>query len=179
MADNTDEAHLGNSKNTQSRNPSDEIIPTRDKETINPIQEPEIMEVHHHPHVEKKKFKEYFLEFVMIFLAVTMGFFAESYREHLRDKSKEREYIKSMVEDLKNDSTFLAISIDQRIPYHIAWMDSTMHLLQLPRLNGKDRQIYQAFFLATSWTYNFNPTQRTLSQLHSEGFGLFCPAQTI
>jgi hypothetical protein len=27
------------------------------------------MEVHHHPHVEKKVFKEYFLEFLMIFLA--------------------------------------------------------------------------------------------------------------
>ncbi|KAA9041153.1 histidine kinase [Ginsengibacter hankyongi] len=30
------------------------------------------MEVHHHPHVEKKGFKEYFLEFLMIFLAVTI-----------------------------------------------------------------------------------------------------------
>ena len=29
------------------------------------------MEVHHHPKVEKKNFKEYFLEFIMIFLAVT------------------------------------------------------------------------------------------------------------
>jgi hypothetical protein len=28
------------------------------------------MEVHHHPKVEKKNFKEYFLEFIMIFLAV-------------------------------------------------------------------------------------------------------------
>ena len=41
------------------------------------------MEVHHHPHVEKKNFKEYFLEFLMIFLAVTLGFFAENIREHL------------------------------------------------------------------------------------------------
>jgi len=39
------------------------------------------MEVHHHPDVEKKGFKEYLLEGLMIFLAVTMGFFAESYRE--------------------------------------------------------------------------------------------------
>ncbi len=41
------------------------------------------MEVHHHPTVEKKNFKEYFFEFLMIFLAVTMGFFAESFSEHL------------------------------------------------------------------------------------------------
>jgi hypothetical protein len=48
------------------------------------------MEVHHHPKVENlpagkagKKFKEYFLEFIMIFLAVTMGFFAETIRENI------------------------------------------------------------------------------------------------
>jgi hypothetical protein len=41
------------------------------------------MEVHHHAGVEKKNFKEYFLEFLMIFLAVTMSFFAESLREHM------------------------------------------------------------------------------------------------
>jgi hypothetical protein len=34
------------------------------------------MEVHHHPHVEKKGFKEYSLEFLMIFLSVTVGFIA-------------------------------------------------------------------------------------------------------
>lgn len=32
------------------------------------------MEVHHHPHVEKKNFKEYFLEVIMIFLAAATGF---------------------------------------------------------------------------------------------------------
>jgi hypothetical protein len=44
----------------------------------------ENMELHHHPdlHHKKKHFKEYFLEFVMIFLAVTLGFFAKSYREY-------------------------------------------------------------------------------------------------
>ncbi len=36
------------------------------------------MEVHHHLHVERENFKEYFLEFLMIFLVVTLGFFAES-----------------------------------------------------------------------------------------------------
>jgi hypothetical protein len=35
------------------------------------------MEVHHHPDLQhkRKNFREYFLEFLMIFLAVTMGFF--------------------------------------------------------------------------------------------------------
>ena len=44
------------------------------------------MEVHHHPHVAKKNFKEYFLEFIMIFLAVTLGFIAENIREKITDR---------------------------------------------------------------------------------------------
>jgi len=132
------------------------------------------MEVHHHPdlHRKKKKFKEYFLEFLMIFLAVTLGFFAESYREHLSDKTKERDYIKSMVEDLETDSAFLELSINKLIPYHLTWLDSTMHLLSMPDLSGKGRLVYQAFMIGTGWSYNFHPTERTLSQLHSEGYHL-------
>lgn len=70
------------------------------------------MEVHHHPHVEKKKFKEYFLEFIMIFLAVTLGFFAESLREHINDHAKSEQYIQSMVEDLESDTARLNDIID-------------------------------------------------------------------
>jgi len=62
------------------------------------------MEVHHHPHVEKKNFKEYLLEFLMIFLAVTLGFFAESYREHIVECNMEKEYMKEVVANLKYDT---------------------------------------------------------------------------
>ena len=67
-----------------------------------------LMEVHHASHVGRKKVKEYFLEFLMIFLAVTLGFFAESPREHLADNKKEREYIHGMVSDIKKDTANLA-----------------------------------------------------------------------
>ena len=62
------------------------------------------MEVHHHPKVENKNFKEYFLEFLMIFLAVTLGFFAESLREHINDRAREKEYVASFVDGLKQDT---------------------------------------------------------------------------
>ena len=67
------------------------------------------MEVHHHPdlHQRKKHWKEYFLEGIMIFIAVTLGFFAESYREYLADRTKEKEYIQNIVEDLIEDTTRL------------------------------------------------------------------------
>ena len=62
------------------------------------------MEVHHHPQVEKKNFKQYFLEFIMIFLAVTLGFIAENVREHINERAQGKQYIQSLVEDLESDT---------------------------------------------------------------------------
>jgi hypothetical protein len=47
----------------------------------------------------------------MIFLAVTLGFFAENIREHLSDSAKEKEYIESLVQDLKLDQQILSQNI--------------------------------------------------------------------
>ena len=77
-----------------------------------------------------------------------------------------------MLEDLRSDSAFLNTSIHTLIPYHVGWMDSIEHLLLIPDIKNKNREIYQAFITATAWTYDFHPTVRTLSQLHSEGFHL-------
>jgi hypothetical protein len=59
------------------------------------------MEVHHHPdlHHRRKKWKEYFLEFLMIFLAVTLGFFAETVREKISEKHRENDYIVGIKRD--------------------------------------------------------------------------------
>jgi len=105
MADNTGEEHLGNQVNKQPEIPADQIISPTDPETINPNKESENMEVHHHPdlHHKPKKWKEYILEFLMIFLAVTMGFIAENIREHFVLKKHEKEYMVSLVRDLNND----------------------------------------------------------------------------
>ena len=130
------------------------------------------MEVHHHPHLEKKNFKEYFLEFLMIFLAVTLGFFAEGLRESISDHSKEKEYIVSIIQDMKKDSAALTNYIYKSIPYHSQWLDSEINLLQQPSLTGKDKEVYQAFTLGNLWTYDYFKTVRTISQLNVEGFRL-------
>ena len=133
------------------------------------------MEVHKHPHhvTHKKKWGEYLLEFFMLFLAVFLGFVAENIREHSVERTREKEYIKSMIEDLKTDSAFLNLSITKLIPYHTSWMDSTETLLKVPDLKEEDpRLIYQAFIIGTSWSYDFHPTERTLTQLRSGGFYL-------
>ncbi|HEX4372747.1 MAG TPA: hypothetical protein VHZ50_05510 [Puia sp.] len=100
------------------------------------------MEVHHHPTIEKKNFKEYFLEFLMIFLAVTMGFFAESIREHLADNSKEKQYINSMIADLKGDTAGLREVIDASMK-KVVGIDTMVILLDKPALTvDEEKQLY-------------------------------------
>jgi hypothetical protein len=67
------------------------------------------MEVHHHSgdHHGPKKFKDYFLEFLMIFLAVTLGFLAENFREFITARSHVEELAGQLKEDLMNDTTNL------------------------------------------------------------------------
>jgi hypothetical protein len=60
------------------------------------------MEVHHHSH-HPKKWKEYITEFLMLFLAVSLGFMAENIREHQIEKQREIAYLKNVHEDLKLD----------------------------------------------------------------------------
>ncbi|MEO7982474.1 MAG: hypothetical protein ABI688_00200 [Bacteroidota bacterium] len=63
------------------------------------------MEVHHHPHTARKRWTHYFWEFLMLFLAVFCGFLAENIREHKIEKHRAAQYISSLYEDLKNDTT--------------------------------------------------------------------------
>jgi hypothetical protein len=60
------------------------------------------MEVHHHSH-HPKKWKEYITEFLMLFLAVSLGFMAENIREHQIEQNRERQYMVSFVADLESD----------------------------------------------------------------------------
>ena len=67
------------------------------------------MEVHKHPHhvMHRKKWGEYLLEFVMLFLAVFLGFLAENFREHQVEKERAKQYILSFCEDLKKDTAHM------------------------------------------------------------------------
>ena len=110
MADNINDDTLDDSINNQSENPSDETIPNNETDTITPKQETENMEVHKHPHhvTHKKKWGEYLLEFIMLFLAVFLGFLVENYREHQVEKDRAKQYVRSFYNDLKTDTAEFA-----------------------------------------------------------------------
>jgi hypothetical protein len=127
------------------------------------------MEVHHHPHVEKKNFKEYFLEFLMIFLAVTMGFFAEQIRENFAQRSEEKEFIQSFYEDLSSD--------ENNLPNLIKWAqadvdisDSLKQLLDKADLKTRANEAYVDFrLLIRQLGIKIYVSERTISQLQNAG----------
>jgi hypothetical protein len=171
MADNTDKEQLTNHPNSQGDDPSGEISLFKDTETINPNQETESMEVHHHPdlHHKPKPWKEYFLEFLMIFLAVTLGFFAENIREHFTDTRKGKEYAISYKEDLIKDTAIIQKTI-WILNKDIAGCDSLNNYLQNERIKTVDdlQKIYQ-YNLSALGGFSFSLTDRTSSQLKNSG----------
>jgi hypothetical protein len=127
------------------------------------------MEVHHHPNVEKKNFREYFLEFLMIFLAVTMGFFAESLRESIVNNEKERHYMESLVQDLKKDTA----EMNQAFSYQKVFIKKMDSALRIPveKLNGINTQdtFYHHFVFFYSFLYLFYQNDNTIAQLKNAG----------
>jgi len=109
------------------------------------------MEVHHHPHVERKSFKGYFLEFLMLFLAVTLGFFAESFREHIVEKRREKEYMKEIVENLKYDSIRCVLNAQTNIEI-CAGLDSLRDELK-KAISGKANE-NTLYYLAINYVGN-------------------------
>lgn len=102
-SDNVDKYLQAQADTEPHQTPSGNISLTQ-RENDTPEQPNKEMEVHHNPKMEKKNLKEYLLDGLMIFIAVTLGFFAESLREHLGDKAKEKKYVSSLTRELKNDT---------------------------------------------------------------------------
>ena len=124
------------------------------------------MEVHHHPEVEKKGFKEYILEGLMIFLAVMMGFIAESIRENITNGEHVKQLTIQLVGDLKNDTA----NLQENIIYERMLnkrQDSLFALLQQP-LEKIDRKRMQSLI---SKNYNvklFFPSLGAITAIKNE-----------
>ena len=80
MEENIDKEASNNTQNGHLKSPSDKAPTSNKTGAIIEIQQNKETEAHHHPKVEKKNLRDYLLEWLMIFIAVTLGFFAESLR---------------------------------------------------------------------------------------------------
>src|SRR5215208_5798709 len=122
------------------------------------------MEVHHHAHTNRKKWTHYFWEFLMLFLAVFCGFLAENQREHYIEHQREKQFITTLIEDLKDD---IALAGEQ-ITTHKQKIDQNDSLIELlsnvdpAAINRNDLYYFARIGNRTVFFYN---NDRTIEQM--------------
>ena len=168
MTDSTDEEHFDNPITNQSENLPDEIILATD--TITQNHNSKNMEVHHHAHTGhgKKTWKEYFWEFLMLFLAVFCGFLAEYQLEHKIEKDRLKKFMYDMTKNLEYDRTRIAINLPKNY-FLRSSLDSFRNEIQ-QNLLGKEnikKLYYYAFTASGSGRVVFNKS--TITQLRNSG----------
>ena len=125
------------------------------------------MEVHHHSH-KPKNWKEYITEFIMLFAAVTLGFFAENQREHLIEGNREKQYMQSLYEDLRKDTTILN-SLVRYDSIQTAKLDTTNMLLIENNWTAANIKLLYRLNLKSAGALRYNLSERTAAQLKNAG----------
>jgi|KBSSwiS6_1023812.scaffolds.fasta_scaffold01107_2 hypothetical protein len=129
------------------------------------------MEVHHHSHSASggKKWSHYLWEFLMLFLAVTLGFFVENQREHYVEHQREKQFIQSLFNDLKKDTANLTRIINARNKKEYD-LDSLSFLMNSDSSKQFIKQIYfYAVTASRTLYYRFVPNDGTMQQLKNSG----------
>tara|TARA_R110002033_G_scaffold170780_1_gene214183 strand:+ start:744 stop:1313 length:570 start_codon:yes stop_codon:yes gene_type:complete len=167
MAEDLDDEILNNlndsaSDNSFDKTNSNDTATTSKKETEN-------FEVNKYIHrtTDKKKWGEYLLQFVMLFLAVFLGFLSENLRERRTDTEREKQFIATFVEDLKSDTT----SISEILTYRqikSEKLDSLMLLLRTNQVKGHENELYY-FGRLVIRSNVFQSNDRTITQLKNSG----------
>lgn len=125
------------------------------------------MEVHHHSH-HPKKWKEYLTEFLMLFAAVTLGFFAENQREHYIESLRETQYMESLMEDLSRDK----IDLDESIKFtktQVLYYDTAISLLSTGNWSLDNVKMFYRASLKLGGSRPTTFVDRTSSQLRAGG----------
>jgi hypothetical protein len=127
------------------------------------------MEVHQHAqHGGKKNWRSYFWEFLMLFLAVTLGFFVENRRENYVERHRAHEFAESLIVDLKNDITQLVSDLKE-IDFVASRIDTFRTLAQTKNINDLPGGTWHYYGRFTSWYFSFNSNNATIEQLKSSG----------
>lgn len=171
MAENTnsDNKNLEHATNQESKEQSDIKNPDVESDHETSTQEPQKTpaQAPQPPDSAGKYIRHYFFEFLLMFLAVFAGFLADNWREQLQEHKREKEYIQSIVEDLKSD-TLQSGRILVQLKRTSASIDSVLTELSSPDVIESSNRAYRL------WTKNldikaFVANDRTIQQLKNNG----------
>ncbi|HEX7844663.1 MAG TPA: hypothetical protein VF476_02620 [Chitinophagaceae bacterium] len=127
------------------------------------------MEIHHHSHTPHKKWLHYFYEFLMLFLAVLCGFFAENQREHMIEHKREKDYIKLLVEDLQTDTAIIHRELPGMKEF-VKGLDTLIgETYAFLQGKGDTRMMYYNYHRYCRNHYTVLLSQRAINQLKNSG----------
>ena len=105
----------------------------------------------------------------MLFLAVTLGFFVENQREHYIEHQREKQFIRSLFNDIRSDTANIAKIISARTAKE-RMLDSLSFMMNSPRPADFTKQIYPyAVHAGRTLPYRFVPNDGTMQQLKNSG----------
>jgi hypothetical protein len=125
------------------------------------------MEVPHHHHAHHSKtWKDYLYEFLMLFLAVTAGFFVENQREHYIERERAKKFSKQLLADLRLDS---ALFENRNRDMHGMQKghDNLINLLT-KRSDATDKEILETL-LPLTFVFDLPVTATTYIQMKTSG----------
>ena len=120
-----------------------------------------------HTLTPKKKWTHYFWEFLMLFLAVFCGFLAENQREHMIEHTREKQYMRSLKEDVGAD-----IKQIDRLEIELQNFISRLDWIADDLNQSFDRSSSLITFKKISMGFGFSDfiyTDRTMQQLKNAG----------
>jgi hypothetical protein len=122
---------------------------------------------HHHTPGHSMNWKEYLSGFLMLFLAVFFGFVAENIREHYVEKSREKEYAQSMIDDLRRDT--LQLHQTSRVNTKIVSGIDSLLLYLKKDLDDSTRKKLYFFSGYVTGSILYESANGTLTQLKNAG----------
>ncbi len=116
----------------------------------------------------KKSITDYLFDFIMLFLAVTAGFFVENVRENYAERSREKQYIASLIRDLAADTLSMSAIIEST-KKQANGIDTLLTILDKPKSNFFVSDVYYYSFRYMFNATFFSHTDGTITQLKNAG----------
>ena len=124
------------------------------------------MEVHHPHHIShKKNIKEYLLEFIMLFFAVSLGFFAENLREIQIENHRAKEFLELFRNEVSDNNKMIDSIIKEATPL----LMSNEKLCYELSSNPSEFSLEKIADTLNMWVYRFSNDKRIFDQMKNSG----------
>jgi len=126
------------------------------------------MEVHAHTHTSRKKWTHYLWEFLMLFLAVTLGFVVENIREQYIESHRAHELVIPLVQDIRQDTASLNTLINLRKDQSKI-LDTIKTIMEVNEWKLGSRKLY-SLYRRYIRRQEFQNRNTTIDQLKNSGY---------